>query len=101
MSYSDTSSANIWNRGSTIRTILVESPKNWTKDEILLFAELVNIKTKTGWKVKMIINGDIIITDPTVETKTMKEFIFLLRAKANIQDTEAIIRFFSKHSIES
>ena len=58
-----------------MRKILVSSPKNWTKEQNMEFVELVNIKTKTGWIVTLVIeNGDILITDPNVEKRTMIEF---------------------------
>jgi hypothetical protein len=76
----------------------VIAPENWSDEQNMKFVELVNIKTKTGWIVTLVIkNGDIIITDPDIERRTMNEFAPLLRKNANDSDLELINKFFTEN----
>jgi len=63
----------------------------------MAFVKLVNMETKTGWLVTMVIKGDIIITDPNIETRTMEEFVPLLRWDASRNDNAKIDMFFDEH----
>ena len=82
-----------------VRTILVDSPADWQEEDNLAFARLLNAETRTGWLVTMIIMGPIIITDPHVEHRTMREFLPLLRSYANQTDRARIDRFFTEHPL--
>lgn len=80
---------------------LVKAPKRWNKNQVLGFVELVNYKTKTGWFVTMVIEGgDILITDPDVEKRSMNDFIPLLKRDAGKADMELINEFFEKNPIK-
>ena len=82
------------------RKILVSIPKKWTEEQGMKFVELVNIKTKTGWIVTLVIRGgDIVITDPDVERRTMAEFVPLLLKKAYNEDAILIKEFFNDNPI--
>ena len=81
-----------------VRRILVAAPKNWDKKRCLAFAKLINNKTNTGWNVEMIIKGEITITDPDIETRTMKEFLPLLKKRATKADINKIDKFIGKIS---
>jgi hypothetical protein len=79
------------------RKILVENPKSWTKEQGLKFVELLNVKTKTGFTVILLIEGNVLITDPDVEKRTMLDFIPLLRKRANDGDLQLINEFFENN----
>jgi len=81
------------------RRILVSSPAHWKKEDSLAFVDLVNNKTKTGWLVTMLIDGDILITDPDIETRTMEAFVPLLKKRASSDDMKTINEFFAEHTI--
>jgi hypothetical protein len=81
------------------RRILVEMPDGWGEEKSLAFTRLVNIETKTGWRVTLIIKGNIIITDPNVERRTLADFIPLLASVASYEDIKIIIDFFEKNPI--
>src|SRR5436190_10306040 len=57
------------------KEMMVFRPEKWTEKEELAFVKLINSDTSTGWNIKMLIRGDVLITDPAIETRTMKEFI--------------------------
>lgn len=83
------------------RKILVRSPENWTKEQTLKFSTLVNKEIDTGWKVTLIISGEIVITDPDVEKRTMEDFIPLLKDTATKRDIHKIECFFIQNKIKS
>lgn len=66
----------------------------------MALVDLVNRETKTGHYIEMVIWGDVTITDPNIETRTMKEYVPLLCSYANPADLKKIVRFFKKHSPE-
>lgn len=81
------------------RQILVETPEHWTDEDVEAFVRLINIDTKTGFTVTMVIKGDILITDPNVETRSMKNFAPLLRSCATKGDLGKINEFFNTHPL--
>jgi hypothetical protein len=84
-----------------VRTYLVEAPAHWTEEDQDAFTRLVNIETHTGFKVVMWIRGgDILITDPNVERRTMADFVPLLKAYGSQADRDAINAFFDEHGLE-
>lgn len=84
----------------TTRRILVTAPDKWSDKQNMRFIELVNIHTKTGWKVTLVIKGgDILITDPNVEKRTMAEFVPLLKDRASGEDLVKINKFFKKNKV--
>lgn len=77
------------------KTILVPKPDKWTEEQNLRFVNLVNKETTTtGCKIKMIIKGEILVTDPNVEKRSMTDFIPLLVDQASYTDTQKIYKFF-------
>lgn len=85
-------------RTYTVRKILITAPENWSEEQVMSFTELVNIKTKSGWIIRMVIkNGNITITDPDVERRTMNDFIPLLKKHCSNEDIQLINDFFSKN----
>jgi len=87
------SSSNLYYEYKT-RKILVSAPDKWTDKQNMEFVELVNIKTKTGWYVTLVIKGgDIIITDPNIEKRSMVDFIPLLLCRTNHEETDLINKF--------
>lgn len=80
--------------------ILVKNPKHWTKQDAADFVYLINKGTNTGFKVEMVIDGNIEITDPSIEKRSMKNFLPLLLSVANAKDAEIIRDFFEKHPLE-
>ena len=82
------------------RRILVSTPEKWSEKDTLAFCDLVNKETRTGWIVEMVIRGDVIITDPDIETRTMEEFLPLLKNRASRSDVAKIEIFFKEHPIE-
>jgi len=78
----------------TTRKILVTHPETWTNEQSLKFVELINVNTKTGFTVILLIKGDVLITDPDVEKRDMIDFIPLLRKKASATDLNLINEFF-------
>ena len=81
------------------RWILVSAPVHWDKIDSLAFVDLINNKTKTGCTVTMVIDGEILITDPDIETRTMEEFLPLLKKLASSDDIKTINDFFSEHAL--
>lgn len=85
-----------WYRIRKARTILVKSPQAWDKAKTAAFVQLVNKETNTGWKVDMVIEGEVAITDPNIEIREMDEFVPLLKENAGNEDIERINRFFNE-----
>ncbi len=86
---------------TAIRRFLVASPEHWTDDDALAFVELINEKTNTGFKVTMLIKGDVLITDPWIEKRTMEEFLPLLRSSAVTRNDRTLIdEFFKLHPLK-
>jgi len=84
-----------------MRSILVEPPSHWTLDDVLAFVHMVNFETNTGWTITMVFkDGDIIITDPNVERRTMKDFIPLLKSRISLEDKKIINAFFDSHPLD-
>jgi hypothetical protein len=83
-----------------VRRILIPEPDTWDDDDTMGFVELINEKTNTGWMVTMLIKGDVLITDPNIETREMKDFIPLLKFRANSGDKKTINDFFEADPIE-
>jgi len=79
------------------RVVLVDCPQRWTAEDVKAFVQLVNVKTSTGWQVQMVIRGDIAITDPTIEKRTMADFVPLLKLRATRTDLVTIEEFFKAH----
>jgi len=93
------SSTTTWTYVAFVRRMLVCAPKCWSKEVVLKFAELLNVETNTGWKVTMVIDGDVTITDPAIEVRTMENFLPLLRMRACLEDGEKIELFLKAHPI--
>ena len=79
-----------------VKKILVHHPEIWTKEQSLKFVELINIKTKTGYIVELLIEGNVLITDPDIEKRDMKDFVPLLR-KTSATDPQIINEFFEEN----
>lgn len=77
------------------RQILVPTPAHWTRQQQALFVRLVNDETKTGWLITMLIEGNILITDPNVEIREMEAFALLLKRHAGAEDQRRIDAFFA------
>ncbi len=101
-SYTSTSNAAASNYYHIVRyrRILVPQPANWSKEDVLDFVRLVNGKTKTGWIVEMLIEGNILITDPDIEVRKMSAFIPLFKQRANKNDLETINKFYEDHPLD-
>lgn len=81
------------------RRLLIPRPKGWTRDTELAFADLLNHKTRTGWIVSMLIDGEVVITDPNIERRTMEEFLPLLTWRASRGDKRRIDEFVAAHPL--
>jgi len=79
-----------------VRKLLVRQPKNWSKRDQDAFINLVNKNTNTGWKIEMIISGDIELVDHSIEVVSMQSFSEILRSKANGSDQRKIDTFFDE-----
>ena len=75
------------------KRILVKLPKKWGKKRVMAFADLINVKTRTGWKVELVIHGGIEICDPSLEVRKLKRVVPLLLERAS-QEDKAIIQDF-------
>lgn len=82
------------------RRILVKHPMSWSREDSEAYVRLVNCETNTGWRVEMLISGDIVITDPDIDVRTMKEFEPLLTFRASNEDRQKIAAFFADHPID-
>jgi len=78
-----------------VKKIIVKTPKHWDKIKHAAWVKLVNQDTTTGWKVDMIIHGNILITDPSIEIREMNAFTVLMKETAGDLDKEKINEFFS------
>lgn len=82
------------------REMLIEEPEHWEDSDRDGFTRLVNLETKTGWIVKLWIKGDVCITDPTIERRSMADFLPLLRSSAkSVDDLTRINDFFDAHPL--
>lgn len=82
------------------RSYIVTAPDHWTREDAEALSDLVNHRTKTtGFKVTLIIRGEIEITDPTMERRTMRDFVPLLKAAASAEDRKTIDAFFKDHKL--
>lgn len=79
------------------RKVLVIEPEHWTDEIADRFLRLVNIETNTGWKVELRIKGDVLITDPSIEKRSLEEFVPLIKSKASGADLEKFNAFFAEH----
>ena len=84
----------------TVRKYLVKAPESWMKSARADFTKLINDETKTGFKVEMWIDGIIEITDHSIDMRTMKEFVPLLKSYANLEDRAKIDAFFERYDAE-
>jgi hypothetical protein len=82
---------------STFRRYIVAAPKSWDRKTRAIFTKLVNDDTDTGFTVDMWIDGDIEITDPTIEKRTMEDFMPLLKHRASEKEKVLISDFFEKY----
>lgn len=83
---------------SVVRKYLIKEPESWTDEVSAAFVHLLNDETNTGFKIEMLIRGDIRITDPSIDTRTMVEFVPLLKSRAVGKDRETVETFFEEHS---
>jgi len=95
-----TSATSGWIYIQTIKKLIVPRPENWTDKNQEAFLRLVNIDTNTGWKVTMVIEGKILITDPDVEIRKMKDFYPLMKQRANGADIIKINKFIEENPIK-
>lgn len=78
------------------RRILVSMPKEWSREKLGGWVDLINQKTRTGWIVEMMMfGGEIVICDPNIERRTFDEFLALLLWRASEND-KALINEFVK-----
>jgi hypothetical protein len=80
-----------------IQRILVRAPEHWTEEQTAKFVRLVNDETKTGWKVEMVLTGDIRITDPNIQIRDMDGFKPLFKQGASADDRQKIDAFYAEH----
>lgn len=78
------------------REIVVEHPADWTDEQHKAYVNLVNEEAKSsGWRVTMLFKGgDLALVDPNIEIRKMKDFVPLLRHRANTEDRARIDEFF-------
>lgn len=82
------------------RRIAVTHPETWTKEQSLRFVELVNVETTTCGKIELHIEGGkVLITDPAIESRTMAEFIPLMRRCASQTDLEKVDNFLKENPL--
>lgn len=81
------------------RRYLIPKPDQWTREQELAFVRLLNEQTHTGWKVEMLISGDVLICDPNIEKRSMEDFVPLLKLNASATDKAAIRAFFNDNPI--
>jgi len=87
------------NYTTVVRRILVNKPKHWTDEQEIKFIRLINKETATGWRVTMLIKGDILIIDPNIEKRTMEDFAPLLKDTATDKDIKKINKFFKENTL--
>lgn len=93
---STTSTANtITYYRQVIRKYLITAPVHWTKEVRANFTKLVNDDTETGFTIEMWIDGNIEITDPTIDQRSMEDFVPLLKSRASLKDRDLIDSFFA------
>ncbi|WP_157951654.1 hypothetical protein [Agrobacterium pusense] len=81
------------------RQYVVTVPEHWTREDCADLTLLINDETKTGFKITMWMEGDIDITDPSVEKRALEDFIPLLLSHAGHEDQLKIRSFFSAHPL--
>lgn len=80
-----------------MRRIAVRLPGKWSKRVKLAWVKLFNEDTDTGWKVEMLIEGTIIITDPNIEQRDIQSFIELAKWRASDKDKKKLDAFMRRH----
>lgn len=85
---------------SETRNVLVSIPESWDEKTLEKWIKLINEDTSTGWRITLIIKGDIKIIDPRIETRSMEEFIPLLKYRATKNDKYQIDKFIELAGLE-
>lgn len=73
--------------------MIVTCPKWWIRADTVACAKLINVETDTGWKITLIMYGDVDIVDPEIEKRDMCDFLPLLLSGASVEDIEKINAF--------
>ena len=58
----------------------------WSDQACATLTRLINDETRTGFKIEMWINGDVRVTDPTVNIRDLDWFLMRLRQVASASD---------------
>ena len=88
-----------WVETTYILRIWVTEPDHWTDEDGEAWMRLVNIDTKTGWRVVARIKGKVCIADPNDEIRPMDEFVPLMKAGASDEDLTKIEDFYERHPL--
>lgn len=84
----------------TPRRVLVKVPNSWNGKTIDKWINLINKKTSTGWKITLLISGEITIVDPRIEKRSMSEFLPLLKMRALDRDIYLIDKFIKTYGVD-
>jgi hypothetical protein len=79
------------------RHLLVEHPKNWTREQNIAWCKLVN-NTHCGFRVELYIHGEVDIIDPHVEKRSFNDFVELLLIRAGSFVVEDKVNKFLKEN---
>jgi len=85
----------IWH---TPRQVLVIVPEIWSDEDTLAYEKLIH-EIDTPWSIDMIIRGDVLITNPNIEIREMKDFIPLLKHHTAPCYVKRIEEFIKEHPL--
>lgn len=74
------------------RRFVVRLPR-WSRGRITAWVKLINEETATGWKVDMVMFGEIIVCDPSIECIKLEQFLPMLMERATAADKKKIKKF--------
>ncbi len=81
------------------RKLLVRMPKNWSKRDQDAFINLVNKETNTGWKIIMVVHGDVELVDHDIEVVSLRSFFDIVKSGSGATDKEKIVDFINNTEI--
>ena len=67
---------------------------------VAAYVILVNKQTNTGWRIDYLIDGHVTICDPSIQVRSMRDFLPWLTERASLEDKGTIKKFFEAHPLD-
>ncbi len=99
---STTASANTyWLPLVVYRRFAVPRPEGWTFAEEVEFARVINEETDGSWLVEMIVDGNVLITDPRIEKRELCDLLPLMYRTMTKADAAKIRAYVAAHPLDA